>query len=44
MKGSLPEVHRVLTTIPDLMGLAADSYTTERLGGLTNLVFKINTG
>ena len=44
MKGSLPEVHRVLTTIPDLMGLAADSYTTERLGGLTNLVFEINTG
>ncbi len=44
MKGSLPEVHRVLTTIPDLRGLTADSYTTERLGGLTNLVFKINTG
>ena len=44
MKGILSEVHRVLTTIPDLRGLTADSYTTERLGGLTNLVFKINTG
>jgi len=44
MKDGLPEVQRVLTTIPDLRGLAADSYTTQRLGGLTNLVFKIDTG
>lgn len=44
MKGSLPEVHRVLTGIPDFSGLAADSYTTQRLGGLTNMVFKIDMG
>ncbi len=44
MKGILPEVHRVLTGIPDFSGLAADSYTTQRLGGLTNMVFKIDMG
>jgi thiamine kinase-like enzyme len=37
-------VHQALTAIPGFEGLTADGYTTERLGGLTNLVFCIDTG
>jgi len=37
-------VHQVLTTIPGFEDLAADSYSSEKLGGLTNLVFCIDTG
>jgi len=44
MNDSLLDVHQVLVTIPGFEELAPDSYTTERLGGLTNLVFRIDTG
>lgn len=35
------QVHQVLTTIPDFAHLAADAYTVDRLGGLTNLVYRL---
>ncbi|MCP4876767.1 MAG: phosphotransferase family protein [Gammaproteobacteria bacterium] len=38
------QVHQVLGTIPGFENLAANAYTAERLGGLTNLVFCIDTG
>jgi thiamine kinase-like enzyme len=44
MSDDLQLVHRVLTTIPGFTELAADAYTADRLGGLTNLVFRIDTG
>jgi thiamine kinase-like enzyme len=44
MSDDLQLVHRVLTGIPGFTDLAADAYTTDRLGGLTNLVFRIDTG
>jgi thiamine kinase-like enzyme len=44
MSDNLQLVHRVLTGIPGFTDLAADAYTTDRLGGLTNLVFRIDTG
>ena len=44
MSEYLEQVHEVLTGIPGFTDLAADTYTTERLGGLTNLVFRIDVG
>ncbi|MDH3760781.1 MAG: phosphotransferase family protein [Gammaproteobacteria bacterium] len=44
MNESTQQVHPLLTTIPGFENLAADAYTAERLGGLTNLVFRIDTG
>ena len=44
MSDDLQLVHQVLTTIPGFTDLAADAYTADRLGGLTNLVFRIDTG
>jgi thiamine kinase-like enzyme len=44
MSDDLKLVHQVLTAIPGFAELAADAYTTTRLGGLTNLVFRIDTG
>ena len=38
------QVHEVLTAIPGFSDLTADAYQVERLGGLTNLVFRIDTG
>ncbi|NCF38199.1 MAG: phosphotransferase [Gammaproteobacteria bacterium] len=38
------QVHSVLTGIPGFEDLAADAYSTQRLGGLTNLVYRIDTG
>ena len=38
------DVHQVLGTIPGFEEMAADSYSSQRLGGLTNLVFRIDTG
>jgi len=38
------QVHQVLTAIPGFAGLAVDAYSVERLSGLTNLVFRIDTG
>ena len=37
-------VHRSLTAIPGLENLSAEAYRVERLGGLTNLVYRIDTG
>ena len=44
MSDNLDQVHEVLTGIPGFADLAMDAYTTDRLGGLTNLVFRIDTG
>jgi thiamine kinase-like enzyme len=44
MNDILNQVHRVLTKIPEFAGFTSGSYRTERLGGLTNLVFRIDTG
>jgi thiamine kinase-like enzyme len=44
MSDDLPLVHRVLTGIPGFTELVADAYSVDRLGGLTNLVFRIDTG
>jgi thiamine kinase-like enzyme len=44
MSDDLQLVHQVLTTIPGFADLAADAYSADRLGGLTNLVFRIDTG
>ena len=44
MNDSLLDVHQVLITIPGFEGLTPGSYSTQRLGGLTNLVFRIDTG
>ena len=43
MNDNLDRVHAVLTGIPGFGELAAKAYTTERLGGLTNLVYRIDT-
>ena len=44
MSDDLKLVHQILTTIPVVADLAVDAYTVTRLGGLTNLVFLIDTG
>ncbi|MDK1025688.1 MAG: choline/ethanolamine kinase family protein [Gammaproteobacteria bacterium] len=44
MNQVLQEVHQTLTAIPGFEGIAQDSYSTQRLGGMTNLVFRIDTG
>ena len=44
MNDDSQQVHQVLTTIPGFEGLALGSYRVERLSGLTNLVFRIDTG
>ncbi len=38
------QLHRSLTAIPGFENLSAGAYTSERLGGLTNLVYRIDTG
>jgi thiamine kinase-like enzyme len=38
------QVHRTLTAIPGFENLPVDAYTTQRLGGLTNLVYRVDTG
>jgi len=38
------QVHQSLTVLPGFENLAPNAYKTQRLGGLTNLVFKIDTG
>ena len=37
------QIHEVLTGIPGFEDLTPGSYTSARLGGLTNLVFRIDT-
>jgi thiamine kinase-like enzyme len=44
MNDVLKQVHQVLTAIPGFASLTPDSYITERLGGLTNFVFSVDTG
>jgi thiamine kinase-like enzyme len=44
MSNDLQLVHRVLTGIPGFAELAADAYIVDQLGGLTNRVFRIDTG
>jgi thiamine kinase-like enzyme len=44
MSDDLSLVHRVLSGIPGFTELGADAYSVDRLGGLTNLVFRIDTG
>ncbi len=38
------EVHQSLTAIPGFEGITQNDYSALRLGGLTNLVFRIETG
>lgn len=44
MTDNAQQLHQVLTSIPGFEGIAADNYSSERLGGLTNLVFRIDSG
>jgi thiamine kinase-like enzyme len=44
MNDKQADVHQVLESIPGFEGIAVDSYSTQRLGGLTNLVYRIDTG
>ena len=44
MNDDLDQLNQVLSGIPGFEGISADAYTTERLGGLTNLVYRIDTG
>jgi len=44
MTEELKQVHQVLTQIPGFEGLEQGAYTVARLGGLTNLVFRIEHG
>ena len=44
MTEELEQVHTVLTQIPGFENLQQGTYSVERLGGLTNLVFRIDSG
>ncbi len=44
MTEELDQVHQVLTQIPGFEALQQGAYRVERLGGLTNLVFRIDNG
>jgi thiamine kinase-like enzyme len=44
MTEDLEQVHQVLTQIPGFGSLQQAAYSVERLGGLTNLVFRIDSG
>lgn len=44
MTEELQQVHQVLTQIPGFENLEQGTYRVERLGGLTNLVFRIDSG
>jgi len=44
MNDQQADVQQVLESIPGFEGIAVDSYSTQRLGGLTNLVYRIDTG
>ena len=43
MSDELKQVHEVLTQITGFEGLEQSAYAVDRLGGLTNLVFRIDT-
>ena len=44
MTDSPQQLHQVLTSIPGFEGIEAGAYSVERLGGLTNLVYRVDTG
>jgi thiamine kinase-like enzyme len=44
MNDLLQQVHQSLTAIPGFEGIAQSDYSAQRLGGLTNRVFRIDTG
>ncbi|MFT4962316.1 MAG: thiamine kinase-like enzyme [Paracoccaceae bacterium] len=44
MLENLATIHAALQNLPQMVGVAADSYKTTRLGGLTNLVYRVETG
>jgi thiamine kinase-like enzyme len=44
MSDDTQRIHQTLTAIPGFEGLAEGAYNTARLGGLTNLVFRIEHG
>jgi len=44
MNDLFQQVHQSLAAIPGFEGITQSDYSTQRLGGLTNLVFKIDTG
>jgi thiamine kinase-like enzyme len=44
MTEELEQVHQVLTQVPGFENLEQGAYSVERLGGLTNLVFRIDSG
>lgn len=44
MNDLLQQVHQTLTAIPGFEGIAQGDYSAQRLGGLTNRVFRIDTG
>jgi thiamine kinase-like enzyme len=43
MTDNLKAIHQTLQHLPQFANLATDSYTATRLGGLTNLVYRIET-
>jgi len=44
MNDLLQQVHQSLVAIPGFEAIAQNDYSTQRLGGLTNQVFRIDTG
>jgi thiamine kinase-like enzyme len=44
MSDEMQQVHEVFTQIPGFEGLERGTYAVDRLGGLTNLVFRIECG
>ncbi len=43
MTENRPEIHAALQNLPHMAGVTEDSYVTTRLGGLTNLVYRVET-
>ena len=44
MNDILQEVHQTLVVIPGFEGITQNDYRTQRLGGLTNRVYRVDTG
>jgi thiamine kinase-like enzyme len=44
MTDSPQQLHQVLTSIPGFEGIETGAYSAERLGGLTNLVYRVDNG
>lgn len=43
MSENLTQIHTALQNLPQMVGVAMGSYVTTRLGGLTNLVYRVET-